>query len=152
MQQTIKSALSSVAYSTCFQFQYIKFILIKHSSRETQTRSKGEELHACYHVILHKISCAAPEGKCKWVTAPSTALYCYPGKATLFLSSPDIELLDISQILLCSSSSFGRIFADFLLCQREWKNILSQDFFWWFCQGRIQKMKGMPIIWPQVIA
>lgn len=65
-------------------------------------------------------TCAAPEGKCMWVTAPSAALY-HPSKATFFLSSPDIQLLDISQLILCSSSSFGRIFAEHLACQREWK-------------------------------
>lgn len=73
--------------------------------------------------------CGAPKGKCMYATASTVTLY-HHTTATLFLSSPNIIWLDISQILLCISHSFGWIFAEHLTCQREWNNILSQGFFW----------------------
>lgn len=131
-----KSPLSSVEYSTCFSVSihkgYINKILLQLRHIQSiwihKNRSKGEKLHVCYHIILHK-SCTVPKGKHTWATDPSAIIYYYT-TAAFFLSSPDIQLLDISQVLWCSSSSFGRIFAEHLACWREWKNILSQGFFW----------------------
>lgn len=95
-------------------------------SFDRQTRSKDKELCVCCHVILHKdLWCT----KGKVHVCYSIHIYFllpYYSHSFSFFS----KWFDISQILLCTSHLFGWIFAEHLTCQREWKNILSQVFFW----------------------